>query len=275
MKFIALVDTPHLESLRRAAAGLGEVTAVANARGILTAVMRSGDSCVVLDPAYLSAPQARRLAAVLASSATTVIAYASINLAAAAASVILAQTIGVRFVFQGTPDEDSSLRRALLLAPRAELGPAVVSALEETIAALPTQLCNTISIMLRSGNAPASPTALARKAGISRRAMDRWLYGSGIGSARLLIAASRVIAAYQPLTKSTLPIARIAAAVGYASQRTLDNQCVRLTGMTAAELRSSSPPIAAVAEAMCAAITHRPRHDIARGKRPSAGARTR
>ena len=97
--------------------------------------------------------------------------------------------------------------------------------------------------MLRSGSGSLSAVGLASRSGVPRRTMDRSVVSAGFKSTRVLIAAAKIVRSYRAITTTRTSFKRIGAALGYASQRTLDQQCLLLLGQSSATLRRTPLPI--------------------------------
>jgi hypothetical protein len=204
----------------------------------LGALMRSQiDTCVIVDPVLLSAEEARSLATSATSLLRPIVVYTTLTPEAIPSAVILASQTKAQFVFQGTPDERSALVHALLTIPAPEFGSALITAISPQLWRLPPRLRSVATAMLRTGLYPPDSVGLALTSGLPRRTMDRAVINAGFRSTRLLIAAAKLIRTYRAITDSNSSLRRIAIATGYASQRTLDQQCSKLLGTNCATLR--------------------------------------
>jgi AraC-like DNA-binding protein len=157
--------------------------------------------------------------------------------------VILAQRTAARFVFRGTPNERSALERALVLTPDSTLGTALLAALDSNIKRLPSGLRDRLVSLVRAGDGPYSPDALAAATALARRSLDRYLTDAGLASAHKIIVAARVTSAYRAITTSRTPLGHIAAMLGYKSQRTMDAQLMALLDTTSSRLRAGPLPV--------------------------------
>lgn len=90
-------------------------------------------------------------------------------------------------------------------------------------------------------------TTLATQSGLTRRSSDRWLVRAGFKSGRLLIGASKLVAGYQAITASSVPLNQVAAMLGYKSQRTMDSQFGSLLGVRSSALRDCPLTVTAAA----------------------------
>jgi AraC-like DNA-binding protein len=238
-------------------AGRGTVDVLLDVRELMLELAAPHDECLVIDPAIISVEHAEAIVVSLIKFPRALVAFASVSLAALESSVILAQRTAASFVFRGTPNERSALERALLLAPDSALGLALLALIETRLMRLPSGLRERLSLMLRNGDGPNSPDALAAASALGRRSLDRYLEEAGFGSARRVIEAARVTAAYRALTTSRTPLVHVASVLGYKSQRTLDSQLSLLLGTTCAKLRSDPISCAEAAERLAQRLTTR------------------
>lgn len=245
-----------MSRVRVALEGHGVITAAGSAAELAEHFGGDGDVCLVLDPSLLSVASAEELAERCAMHPVATVAYGSISHQALESTVILAQRTAAQFVFHGTPNERSALARALLLAPDPAIGARLVDALAPQIRLLPEVLAENVLTMLRSASGASSPEELATQSAFARRTMDRWIARAGFTSARLLAAAARVVRVYRAVVASEVPLKRLAAMVGYRSQRTLDQQLEVLAGATSTSLRKMPLAVPALIDRMTGALTH-------------------
>jgi hypothetical protein len=241
--------------VRAALEGHGVITNAGSASELADHLGGDGDVCLVIDPSLLSAAGAQDLARHCAMHPVATVAYGSITHQALESTVILAQQTLAQFVFHGTPNERSALSRALLLAPDPTIGLRLVDALAPNIRQLPDVLADNVVAMLRGATGASSPEELAAQSAFARRTMDRWIGRVGFRSARLLAAAARVARVYRAVVASDVPLKRLAAMVGYRSQRTLDQQLEVLAGSLSSTLRQNPLAVPVVVDRMTAALT--------------------
>jgi AraC-like DNA-binding protein len=107
---------------------------------------------------------------------------------------------------------------------------------------MPAALRAAVVAMFVQPDAADTPHRLAARAGITRRSLDRWVARSGLASARLLVAAPKLLVAYGQLRRPDVSVASVAARVGYGSPRSLERQCEALLGVRPAALRDQLTP---------------------------------
>jgi AraC-like DNA-binding protein len=212
-------------------------------RELLVELASPRDECLILDPALFTPAVAETIAANLTEFPRAVVAFSSVTTSALESSVILAQRTAARFVFRGTPNERSALERALVLTPDSTLGTALLAALDSNIKRLPSVLRDRLVSLVRAGDGPYSPDALAAATALARRSLDRYLTDAGLASAHKIIVAARVTSAYRAITTSRTPLGHIAAMLGYKSQRTMDAQLMALLDTTSSRLRAGPLPV--------------------------------
>jgi AraC-like DNA-binding protein len=226
-----------------ALAGYGTVDVLMDVRELLVELASPRDECLILDPALFTPAVAETIAANLTEFPRAVVAFSSVTTSALESSVILAQRTAARFVFRGTPNERSALERALVLTPDSTLGTALLAALDSNIKRLPSVLRDRLVSLVRAGDGPYSPDALAAATALARRSLDRYLTDAGLASAHKIIVAARVTSAYRAITTSRTPLGHIAAMLGYKSQRTMDAQLMALLDTTSSRLRAGPLPV--------------------------------
>lgn len=243
MQFLTFVSKSALARVIATATPFGKVVAVASLAE-LEAYMRSlAESCVIVDPALLSVEEADSFSKAAVDLSKAVVAYTSLTPGAMQSAVILAARAGAQFVYQRTPDERSALARALVAVPGPEFGESLTAALSPQLACLTPPLREVVIAMLRTGSGSLNAVGLASRSGVARRTMDRSVVSAGFKSTRVLIAAAKIVRSYRAITSTRTSFKRIAAALGYASQRTLDQQCRHLLGQSSASLRQAPLPI--------------------------------
>jgi len=248
MTVLALLDTPALERVR---AELGSSTSVAIVQSpaeLIRQLLSFDAEAVVVDPSLMSVRDAEAIASYSTLRPRTLVAYTSLTSDAVQSSVILARCSSTRFVFRGTMDERVVLARALMVSPQSQLGVALVFRLGSHIDTLPRDIRECVLNMLHTGQCSFTSEALAMESGVGRRSLDRWLTRAGFASSRLLIATGRVAAGYHAITHSRVPLKRVAAMLGYATQRTMDSQVCSLLGKSSSRLRLDPIPISVAAE---------------------------
>ncbi len=267
MKYSILLEPHALAAVHRVIARHGTIDVVLDARQLIAQLAFPRDECVVLDPALISPQVAESIATRVAEFPRAMVAYSSTTAAALESGIILARRTSARFVFRGTPNEQSALQRALLLTPNSELGSSLLVALAANLDRLPPAVHERVGFMFRVGDGPGSPDALAAAVSITRRSLERRASDAGFASVRAIIEAARVAWAYRAITSSAVPLGRIAAMLGYTSSRTMDQQIRRMIDVTAGKLRQQPLSVADATERLV-------QHLIVRGDVSRANAQT-
>lgn len=257
VQYVALVGPPALKRVESVVGATGTVVAARNVTELLTAMRSPIGMCAVIDPSLLTPADAAAVVQQFARAPQTIVAFAPNVREAFESSIVLAQGTAAHFVFQGMPNEAPALTQALLLAPDAHLGYAVVEALEPRLAGLPAQLRATVIAMLRTGVGPHTADALALQGGIARRSMDRAFELAGLESSRFIIAAARVVRVYRAVARSRIPFRRVAAMAGYATQRALDHHFRAFLGQTTDAIRKQPLSLEEVTCSIAARLTAR------------------
>ncbi|MEO7101879.1 MAG: hypothetical protein ABI311_00965, partial [Gemmatimonadaceae bacterium] len=215
----------------------GSIDVLQDAQALITELSSPRDECIVLDPALITPAIAQTIASSVAAFPRPIVAYSSVTTEALESAVILAQYTAASFVFRGTPNERSALEHALLLTPDSTLGIELLALLQENMAKLPTGLRHRMTTILRNGDGPQSPDALAAASAIARRSLDRSLAEAGFTSARRVIEVVRIMSAFRAITTSRMALTQIATMLGYRSQRALDMKLGQFLDTTGSRLR--------------------------------------
>ncbi len=270
MRYAVLLSPQAVARVHTALSGHGTVDVLLDTRELLLELAGPRDECLVVDPALLTPALAEIVAARLLEFPRAFVAFSSVTTAALESAVILAQRSSARFVFRGTPDERSALERALLLAPDSTLGLALLSMLKENMNRLPSGVRTRVESMFRNGDGPATPTALAAASALARRSLDRYFADAGFVSARRVVEAARVTAAYRAITTSRTPLNHVASMLGYNSQRTLDAQLQVLLDTTCGKLRAEPLAVPEAARRLAARLTERNAPQTSRPRKANA-----
>ncbi|MES2359024.1 MAG: hypothetical protein V4529_11900 [Gemmatimonadota bacterium] len=169
-------------------------------------------------------------------------------------AVILAERIQARFIFRGVPAEHSLLERALLLAPAVKLSAAVLSGIDAQMARLPSVIRDRLRDVLLTGDGAHSLDALTAMTAHTRRSLERNLADAGFVSGTRLLDAVRIVAGYRAITRSTVPLERIARMLG-CTVRTMDAQFVLMVGVTCSGLRAEPTGVEEVARRIVRRLT--------------------
>lgn len=98
---------------------------------------------------------------------------------------------------------------------------------------------------------------LASASAMSRRSLYRWCRRLGLAPPHRLVAAAKILRAYQILRNTSVPTSVAARAAGYASKKTFLRQCILCTGFGPSALRKDHRDIE-FAERLAQALTHFP-----------------
>jgi hypothetical protein len=237
MRYVTLLGVLEMTHAVTALGGHASVIGVSSFAELMKKLENAPFDRIVLDPSLLTAADANTIVAYSKKHLVSMVAYTSFSPTALEACVILARNTSAQFVHRGSINERFTLKRALFLAPDAQLGQALLARLSKQMDLLPCEIRNTIAAMLQTGAGPSTPTDLAAQSGVARRSLDRWLTLAGFTSARLLIGAPTIVAGYQAITSSTIPLARVAGMLGCATQRCIDARFHALLGVTSSQLR--------------------------------------
>lgn len=118
---------------------------------------------------------------------TRLVLYMSVS-AASMRTLVAAELAGpVRLVLEGLEDQPERLRRVVESAARPDLGADVLARVEPTLRRVPPLLATAIRELLLAPTTVGDARALADRAGMTRRSLDRWLTRVGLAPVRTLL----------------------------------------------------------------------------------------
>lgn len=190
----------------------------------------------VLDPELFTAPEFAAAIGLVERFSVPALIYATLSPASVQRTIGLVQRSRVRVLFQGVEHDQEVLTCSLLALSHPSLPELCLDLLEPHLAAVPAQMREGIVALFLSGTRETTGT-LARKAGIPRRSLQRWLVRAGFPSARLLLSTPAMLNAIGLLRDTTLPLRQVARACGYPSGRQLQEHIRILTGTSVVAIR--------------------------------------
>jgi hypothetical protein len=242
MRVLTLVPLEAANQIASAIGANGTLVRARDAAQLLRELDIAAPSAVVIDPRLIPPARLESLIHALRLAGAPLLAHTALTSAAMRALLAVSRA-GVREVLiSGVDDDPASIRRVLDLLTGESLGGRVLSCLAPSLAAMPDTLRAAVTAMFLRPDAADTPHRLAGRAGITRRSLDRWVARSGLASARLLVAAPKLLIAYGQLRRAELSMASVAARAGYGSARSLERQCEALLGMRPAVLRTRLTP---------------------------------
>ena len=257
MRLLTLV--PHeagAHVVRVLAAGL-TVTPARDVPQFLDALTAGRADLLLVDPRLVPPRSMESFIEAVRHAGTPVLAHTQLTSLGMRALLALSRA-GIRDVLiRGVDDDAPSLRRAIDKLRQETLGGRVLGALAPALQLLPEPLRAAVATRFIRPDAADTPHRLAAHAGMNRRSLDRWVARSGIASARLLVAAPKLLLAYDQLRQPDSSVAEVAALVGYSSPRSLERQCQVLLGTRPSALRRAMPPDAFAAALARGLVTAR------------------
>jgi AraC-like DNA-binding protein len=242
---IALCHLPSLSfaQLRSAFPLPHTVSNVGSWDALLAQLDHRGHDVIVVDPCRgderLAASRLRSLAAAIACSPpNAVVGYVSVTAAAVRAVHALARIGATEIVIRGVDDAPGALGAAVRRAVATRSATTLVDSVSGELATLPVAIANALVLMFRNPDRVRSVATLAEAANTTRRSLDRWLARAGLAPARTLLACARTNAAFHLLAAGQVPRSRAAAAIGYASPRSLARELFAVSGYSASAIRS-------------------------------------
>lgn len=163
--------------------------------------------------------------------------HTALTSSAMRAMLAIAPAAAREVLIRDADDDALSVRRAFERLTRDTLGGHVLARLAPALQLMPERLRDAVTALFVQPEPLDTPDRLAARAGMARRTLDRWVARSGIVSVRLLVAAPKLVLAYAQLRDGDASVGSVAARVGYASARSLEQQCEALLGMRPLVLR--------------------------------------
>ncbi len=271
MRILTLVPPEAAAHLAAALTADSAVTAARDVGEFLRAMALASPDVFVIDPRLVPTRSMETLSLAVRQSGTPVLAYTALTSLGMRALLALSWA-GIREVLiRGIDDDAPNVRRAIDRVRHETLGERVLGGLVSALEVMPGPLRAAVTARFVHPDSADTPLRLAVQAGINRRSLDRWMARSGITSARLLVAAPKLLLAYDQLRQPTVSVAMVAALAGYSSPRSLERQCQLLFGTRPATLREMMPPDAFVAALAGSLLASR---DAGRdaGRDPATGA---
>lgn len=210
--------------------------------------------CTIIDPAQLGPSELDAVITRLRERPRAAVVYAQPFQESVNRAISITRATGAAVMFE-SDDEDT----ALLVHTIVSLGPPIDAAmlltrLAPALEQLPPNLRAAITGMFAGDAAPESPDSLARRAGMSRRSLDRWLAHAGISSTRLIIAAPLLLRAFRLLHETNLPLRIIARAAELRTTSRLRDSAIDLVGLTPHQIRAGGRSMVVLIEAAAMAL---------------------
>jgi AraC-like DNA-binding protein len=229
MRIAALLEQATIRRFAQILPESFELVPAGGASSLSAVLARTTVDVVVIDPL---ADDARRQnepvstavrSALLSAPAVPLIIYVSLD-AQSVRSVLPYATLGASdLLIRGLDDHRTGLVRALGGVTSKAMARSVQRILAERLVGLPHTLRGCVIEVFDSPTLYTSVDHLATRAGVTRRSVDRWLSRAGVTSARLLLCAARVLAAYRLLRVHGAQVTHVARTLGYTSARGLSN----------------------------------------------------
>lgn len=242
MRILTLVPPEAAAHLGRAVAAGSTISSTRDVTEFVRGLQAGGADALVIDPRLVPPRSMDTLIQALRQVGTPLVAHTALTSLGMRALLALSRA-GVREVLIRNVDDDApSVRRALDRLRQETLGGRVLAGLGAALQLLPEPLRAAVIARFATPDPGDTPHRLAAHAGINRRSLDRWIARSGIISARLLVAAPKLVLAYDQLGQPDCSVADVAALAGYSSPRSLERQCQILLGMRPGAVRQAMPP---------------------------------
>lgn len=243
-----LLSPQTLQRIAHALESDGVTVVTCTPMGLLEEMEAAGSTCIVIDPTRLDETQLEAATALLQAAPRPVVIHPPLTPDGVRIGLALARDVSGLLAFQAAEEDFELLVQSILAAVHPSDATILLDALMPRLAVVPVKLRDAIVAMFTSDLGVVSPQALARRAVMSRRSVDRWLERAGITSTRLLVAAPPLLRALRLLRETSISFRRIARAAGYTSVRRFHDQAMALTQLTPTELRAGTVPLGEVLE---------------------------
>lgn len=233
MDVVAFLPDRLLAHVRVVLGAQHTVTAVREWLDLETAMQDRFVDVLVVDPAVMGRTAVTALQQVRRRYPSTPVLIYTVLSASTMHAVVQMARVGIEeVVLHRFDDEPDRFRTLLERAPAQALVDRLLHALAEPLAALPLSVVEAVEQMLRLPERFRTTEDLARAAAVHPRTLYRALHAAGVPSARLLVAAARLLRAYTHLREPGRSIKVVAERTGYHSPWHLTQQMRALTGLT-------------------------------------------
>jgi AraC-like DNA-binding protein len=203
----------------------------------IDAVTRGSSDVAIVDP--MLANRDRGIARSLSRAHLGTILYIRLTPEYAQASIGLMRELGTGdIVTYGFNDDPRTFAGIMRRHSRAQRGQYLIRALAPQIAALPRTIGRLIRNMPEQGDRIDSVDCLASVCGVTRGRLSRHFKAAGIASARRFVTGLQFLRSYDVLVDDGLSVLDTARAVGLSSARSLQQQCVAVSGLTIQDVRT-------------------------------------
>ena len=243
MLVLAAVPEVQLQRLRRAAGVRFTFMRAASWSEVLAGIRARPVELAVLDPTLAGEPRAQELERLrLLFPSLPLILYTALTPQLAAVLLALGQR-GIRHViFVRYDDHPERLREVLEREATGAASRRLLDQLADRLSPLPTELRWMLEETLRTPEEVQTVGRLAARARVDRRTCERWFTRVGLPTPRHFLAAARVLFAHRLLQDPGFTIEDVAARLGYAQVKTLQQHARNYLGLTAGEMRLSLSP---------------------------------
>jgi len=243
MLVLAAVPEVQLQRLRRAAGVRFTFMRAASWSEVLAGIRARPVELAVLDPTLAGEPRAQELERLrLLFPSLPLILYTALTPQLAAVLLALGQR-GIRHViFVRYDDHPERLREVLEREATGAASRRLLDQLADRLSPLPTELRWVLEEALRTPEEVQTVGRLAARARVDRRTCERWFTRVGLPTPRHFLAAARVLFAHRLLQDPGFTIEDVAARLGYAQVKTLQQHARNYLGLTAGEMRLSLSP---------------------------------
>lgn len=164
--------------------------------------------------------------------------YAEPSAESVTTAIRIAKETGAAAMFRSHDEDATFLARTIVtVAPPGDAA-MLLAQLEPALARLPDGVRSAITALFAAAAAPKIPDAVAERAGLSRRSLDRWLARGGFPSTRLLIATASMLRAFRLLKETDIPLHMVASITGMRSAPRLRHIALELVGLKPIQIRT-------------------------------------
>lgn len=237
MRALAMLKAPFHVRAQSAVLPPGSIAIRPESADFIDAVTRGSSDVAVVDPTL--AERDRRIASSLSRTHLGTVLYIRLTPEYAQASVGLIRELGTdEIVTYGLNDDPRTFAGILRRQSRAERGHFLMRLLAPQIAALPCTIRRGLTHMAEQGDRIDSVDRMASVCGVTRGTLSHHFKAAGIMSAWGLVAGLQFLRNYDVLIDDSLTVLDVARAVGLSSARSLQRQCVAISGLTLQDIRT-------------------------------------
>lgn len=237
MRIAAFLDARTARVLSHSLAAGHVVERLEDAADAERAVRSGRFDALVVDPGVLTDSDLDFLSFAFAQRATPVLLLAELSAGSARIMLRIAELGVHEIVLVGEGDPAGLLARRLAAVREHSVPAQVLSRAAGRVRLFPDRLQTTLVSLFGNGELPRWVNGLARRSGLPRRSLDRWMARAGLDGAACLLEVARMSRVWEPLVEQRFPLRTVAEQCGYPNPRLLIAHARRLVRVAPDEIR--------------------------------------